>query len=171
MALAAGWGTLAYAAELPEVAVPQCPAPPHIDGRLDDEAWKTAACLSPFYVFPISGDHTDMTQARAIRDAQWLYLGMECRNPGMRHLRPSIVQRDGPVHTDDSVEIFLDRGTATTTTTWCLASPIFRQNERFNAGDATTHGMCPGGRQRRSSPIGGSRRLPFPCSWRRPGRP
>jgi hypothetical protein len=78
-----------------------------VDGRLDDAAWSGAATLKL--------DHTGMggaapvaTTARVLRDATTLYIGITGREPEMGSLRATITDRDAPVYTDDSVEVFLN---------------------------------------------------------------
>lgn len=61
------------------VALPRLPAPPRLDGKLDDAAWSGAAVLGPL-VDPLSGaerpGHPVAAWARAGWDDHALYLGM-----------------------------------------------------------------------------------------------
>lgn len=97
----------------PELIIPECPTPPVIDGKLDDEGWENSAVAAAFYALKSKGGaKSEMTSAKAMRDGQWLYLAFECRNPAMPRIGQECAQHDGPQNKDDSIEIFLDPGTS-----------------------------------------------------------
>ncbi len=104
--------TSAQAPAPPEINVARCAAAPAIDGRLDDPCWRAAESLDQFYIF--GGEPVRQTNATAVKiccDERWLYLGMDCRNPEMKQLEQKIFEKEGAIHLDDSVELFLDPGT------------------------------------------------------------
>src|SRR3954468_18973247 len=63
-------------AALARVSAIRATRPPVIDGRDDDEAWKTASVISGFRVFDPKedGEPTFKTEARITYDAEYLYV-------------------------------------------------------------------------------------------------
>ncbi|MGI6088333.1 MAG: sugar-binding protein [Kiritimatiellia bacterium] len=93
----------------PRTEAPVISAPPVMDGNLDDAVWNDAAALGSFTVMRSDQTVAD-TRVRIVRDAQWLYIALECDNPHMRFLNQLGKTRDDPgVFKDDSVEIFFTR--------------------------------------------------------------
>ena len=86
-------------------------APPALDGRLDEAFWKGAPAYRDFVVYKGEGRRTDTTEFRVAYDDAWLYVGVDCRNPGMNALQPLVRGHDNGACNDDSVELFLDPGT------------------------------------------------------------
>ncbi len=82
--------------------------PPVIDGKLDDEVWKTAAVLKDFYqVQP--GDNLipeNRTEVMIGYDARFLYLGFHCYDDPAK-VRANIPKRD-QIWDDDYVGILFD---------------------------------------------------------------
>lgn len=81
-----------------------------LDGKLAELFWKTAKPLGDFHVWDrgCTGKRTSDTKVRLAYDNTWLYVGVECDNPLQKHvLTPKVKEHDGPVHTDESVELFL----------------------------------------------------------------
>ena len=99
----------AHAAGL-EAAAVVCKTPPSVDGDLGDACWRGAPAISHFHVYG-SDQRSDATRVRVAVDSTWLYLAFECDNPHPDRLGQNATQHDGPVHTDDSIEVFLDPGT------------------------------------------------------------
>ncbi len=94
----------------PAVTAPRCAQAPALDGDLRDPCWASATTLAPFYRF--GGTQTlDAVRARATWDDHWLYLAVEVKHPMPDRIRPAVLQRDGGVNQDDSIEVFLDPGT------------------------------------------------------------
>ena len=50
---------------------------------------------------------SEQTAVRLLYDEENLYLGFECLESQMAGLREKVTARDGPVHDDDCIEIFL----------------------------------------------------------------
>jgi len=97
---------------LPELAIHSCKEAPVLNGVLDDACWKDAGKAEDFKVFGNKeGRATKATTVRATCDDRWLYLGFCCLRPDADKLKPKVLEPDGPIHGDDSVEIFLDPGT------------------------------------------------------------
>jgi hypothetical protein len=82
--------------------------PPTIDGKLDDEVWKTAALLKDFYQIQ-PGDNLippNRTEVRLGYDARFIYIAFHCYDePGK--VRANIPKRD-QIWDDDYVGILFD---------------------------------------------------------------
>ncbi|MFC1563975.1 DUF5916 domain-containing protein [candidate division KSB1 bacterium] len=83
---------------------------PKIDGRLDDDAWKTAHFDDSFLQRePVEGAApTERTEFAILYDNDNLYIGVRCfdSNPGA--IRATEMRRDQPIDDDDCIEIILD---------------------------------------------------------------
>jgi len=88
------------------IEVPRIDAPPVMDGKLDDACWGQATVLGDFHVMR-SEDQPAPTEARLCQDGVWLYLSFDCVDPDPDAIVARRLTRDGPVHEDDSVEIFI----------------------------------------------------------------
>ncbi len=83
---------------------PRSAAPPKIDGKLDDAAWRRAAAIDGF-VSASGARGAPNTRVRVCFDARALYLAVECdRKPDATPARP----RDGAVWKDDCIEVWID---------------------------------------------------------------
>lgn len=124
--LASGWGLpeMAAVAELwaqaprPRLVAPRTNAPPTIDGRADEDAWKSATVVDWFVanngtfpkppqrfgIDPMIGD----TTVRLLYDEKFLYLHFRCGEEHIGWLQKGQEKRDGSVWKDDCVEVFLD---------------------------------------------------------------
>jgi hypothetical protein len=82
--------------------------PPKLDGLLDDPCWAEAGRIDDFVPFGgrVSANLKTVVLACADRDA--LYFGFDCDEPQADQIIAKATERDGPVWSDDSVEIFLD---------------------------------------------------------------
>jgi hypothetical protein len=94
-------------ADAPVVSVPQTPVPPTLDGRVEAREWAHAAVLSDFVAVGDTRLPALRTQVYVMYDATNLYLGAICYDP-TGQFRTEVTQRDGPVLTDDSLEVFID---------------------------------------------------------------
>ena len=82
---------------------------PVIDGKLDDEIWKTAAMLKDFYQIN-PGDNvapTKPTETLLGFDAKFLYIAFHCYDEPDK-VRATVPKRDDVMNNDDSVRILLD---------------------------------------------------------------
>ena len=83
--------------------------PPVIDGRLDDPAWSHARRLGPCWLLGGAGElPAAATYFRVVWTSTTLYVAASCDEPLGDRITAEITEYDGPVYTDDSVEIFLD---------------------------------------------------------------
>ncbi|MBM4047607.1 MAG: hypothetical protein FJ279_21080, partial [Planctomycetes bacterium] len=97
-------------AKLPEVTVAACQAPVKVDGLLDEPCWQSARPLTDFRVLGLDEIARDTT-VRLTYDSAWLYVAVACEHPSPPALKPGNFDHDGAVHTDESVEVFIDPGT------------------------------------------------------------
>jgi hypothetical protein len=82
--------------------------PPVIDGKLDEEVWKSAVVLKDFYQFN-PGDNTAPTAPTELMlgyDAKFLYLGFHCYDDPSK-VRATVAKRDN-VFGEDNVRVILD---------------------------------------------------------------
>jgi hypothetical protein len=82
------------------------PLGPQINGPMDPSRWHTAAILSGFTEFGGQARAQTQTQVWVTYDAKRLYVGFQCQQAGGTP-RAEVTQRDGPVYTDDAVEVFI----------------------------------------------------------------
>jgi len=82
-------------------------APPTLDGRLDDPAWREAVCVDGF-VGLSGGPATQRTRALVGCDAAALYVAFECFEAQMGKVLATIEERDGALWQEDCVEVFID---------------------------------------------------------------
>ena len=82
---------------------------PVIDGKLDEEVWKSAAVLKDFYQIQ-PGDNiapTQRTEVLMAKDATTLYIAYRCYDSEPNKVRATIPKRD-QIFEDDYVGIYLD---------------------------------------------------------------
>ena len=90
------------------ITIPRFEHPPVIDGKLDDEVWKTAAVFKDFLQIN-PGDNiapSKPTEARMGYDARTLYLAFHCFDEPDK-IRATVAKRD-EVFNEDNVRVFLD---------------------------------------------------------------
>ncbi len=90
------------------IIVPRFDQPPVIDGKLDDEVWKTAVVFKDFYQTN-PGDNiapSKPTEAMLGYDARTLYLAFHCYDEPDK-IRATVAKRD-EIFNEDNVRIFLD---------------------------------------------------------------
>lgn len=113
-------GTWAAPAAAPEtgarsVSVPQIKNAPTLDGRLDEPLWAQAAHLSDFVLFGSGDTPEEPTEAYLATDGKYFYVGVRCTDTSGQNQVCKTERRDGPVCTDDSVELFIAPGCVTGT--------------------------------------------------------
>src|SRR5256885_3200285 len=90
------------------IVVPRCDKPPVIDGKLDDEVWKTAAVFKDFYQIS-PGDNiapSKPTEVMMGYDAKTLYFAFHCYDEPDK-VRATVAKRDD-VFGEDNVRVYLD---------------------------------------------------------------
>lgn len=85
----------------------RAPAPPVIDGRLDEPSWKAAGWTEPFV--DITGDRGPRprhgTRASMLWDDQYFYVAADLEEP---HLWGTLTARDSVIFQDNDFEVFVD---------------------------------------------------------------
>ncbi len=105
---------VAARAAAPSVEPPRMDAGPlaTLDGALKEPCWTQAAALDGFLLAGTTQSATRATSVRLLRDDAWLYLGVTAETGAAGPAPCTVRTPDGPVILDDSIEIFLDPGTA-----------------------------------------------------------
>ncbi|MEI9812005.1 MAG: DUF5916 domain-containing protein [Acidobacteriota bacterium] len=81
----------------------------HLDGKLDEAFWGTAAIIELQQQAPKPGEPTPFrTFVRVAANSQNLYIAFECEDPEPRQMAVHTRQRDGDVTGDDFVSVALD---------------------------------------------------------------
>ncbi|HUU68394.1 MAG TPA: sugar-binding protein [Planctomycetota bacterium] len=87
--------------------LPRLAAPPVLDGKLDDEAWKKAGAVDDFRLTPAEEDNEEAATTVFVGyDDTNFYFAFRCKEPNLDKLRAF----GSPMHLDDSIEIFIDAG-------------------------------------------------------------
>ena len=109
--VAGGWAMGQGAGDAkPTAYVAATKTPPKIDGKLDDEAWKTATVIHLTRTLDGASAAAQPTEVRLLRDDATLYLAFRCTEPAMNQLTPGDTGADVSVWTGDSMEFFLGLG-------------------------------------------------------------
>ena len=92
----------------PPVTVPGVDTPPALDGDVSDVAWQQAAAVDDFSAINALDGEPAPTQVRICHDAENLYVAFICTEPTPAAMVTETSGTDGPVYTDDCVELTLD---------------------------------------------------------------
>ena len=154
-ATGAGFGALTGR---PMVRPSRTETPPTIDGRLDDEAWRTAAAITDFVQqAPLDGaPATESTEVRIAYDSQNIYLAFHAHYTDRGLMRANRVDRD-QANQDDLIAVYFD------TFLDQQRAYVFDVNGYGVQGDGivnTSTSRRGGGRGRRGGRGGGGRRGP-----------
>jgi uncharacterized protein DUF5916/cellulose/xylan binding protein with CBM9 domain len=107
---AAGRGRVVPAEKMQPVRITKFDKAPVIDGRLDDEVWKTAAVFKDFYQTS-PGDNvapSKPTETMIGYDAKTLYIAFHCFDEPDK-VRATVAKRDDVLNgTEDSIRVLLD---------------------------------------------------------------
>jgi len=93
----------------PSAIVPTIARAPRVDGNLDDDSWKEAE-RQLLVLNSGAGKPSQLTWFKAASDAEALYVAVSCGEERMDRLRASVRKTDGPLWSDDSVELLIDPG-------------------------------------------------------------
>jgi hypothetical protein len=91
------------------IAVTRFEKAPVVDGRLDEEVWKTAAVLKDFYQIN-PGDNVAPsypTETLLGYDSRTLYIGFRCADDPTK-VRATLAKRDAVLGAEDTVRVLLD---------------------------------------------------------------
>ncbi|MBI3990899.1 MAG: hypothetical protein HY350_02000, partial [Candidatus Omnitrophica bacterium] len=78
-----------------------------IDGKFDEEVWKTAGGINDFKDYK-DGIPKNKTELYLLADNENLYMGFTCFEDRMNEVRKEVAEHDGPVWDDDCVEMFFN---------------------------------------------------------------
>jgi len=92
----------------PTVEPASVTTPPKIDGDLSDACWAAQSGAGGFALADGSGLPERATRVWAACDSANLYFAFRCEKKPADKLTKSVAKRDGPVWTDDDVEVFLN---------------------------------------------------------------
>ena len=92
------------------MAATEAPAPPRINGRLDDDVWALAEVVTDFLQRePVeAGVPSQRTEVRILFDEDNLYLGFVMYDDDPDRIVASDLRRDSRLETDDSIAVLLD---------------------------------------------------------------
>ena len=98
------------AREIPVVQATRTPAPPSIDGRIDDSVWHQAPIMADFFQRePVEGAQpTEQTQVRILFDDDHLYFALRCFDSEADRLVANQMRRDADLDENDNIQIILD---------------------------------------------------------------
>jgi hypothetical protein len=96
---------LAAQSAVPRYEDHRAPAPPALDGRLDEAAWAAAPVVTLQFLWESQTGAKQGTRARLLWDAQALYVGFDADDAD---ITAQFQQRDDPTFRDDAVEIFIN---------------------------------------------------------------
>jgi hypothetical protein len=98
-------------APVPVIRAARTPAPPRVDGTLDDPAWSLAEPFDAFVqIFPDEGKPpTERTELRVLYDDRALYVAVRCHDSHPDEIVRPMGRRDKPP-VSDQVYLYLDTG-------------------------------------------------------------
>src|SRR5438552_9795713 len=90
------------------IIIPRFDKPPVIDGKLDDDVWKSAAVFKDFYQWRPSDTSpaSARTEAMVGYDSRFIYFAFHAYDDPAK-LRASVAKRDS-IFDDDSIGLILD---------------------------------------------------------------
>src|ERR1051325_7181758 len=87
----------------PSIAAARISSEIHLDGRLDEDAWRTAPVLTLTQQSPRPGQANPYsTEVRILVSSDALYFGFACHDPLAGRIAVHTMQRDGNVTGDDT---------------------------------------------------------------------
>jgi len=125
-ALAAAWPTTALAAPRPEARALRAAAPPRIDGRLDDAAWRAAPWHGRFVERKprLASEPPVRTRFAVVFDGAALYMGVHCHDDRPDQVRGRSRARDSfSLFRDDAISIKIDAASDGRTTLGFVLGP------------------------------------------------
>ena len=92
------------------MAATEAPAPPRIDGQVDDDVWRLAEVVTDFLQRePVeAGVPSQRTEVRILFDDDYLYLGFVMYDDEPGRIVATDLRRDSRLETDDTIAVLLD---------------------------------------------------------------
>ena len=94
----------------PSLTAARCGQAPVTDGDLSDACWQEAAKATDFVLYNTGKKASVPTEAYVAYDDDHLYIAFRCSEPHPGQVRTEVKHRDGPLFSDDCVEVFLHPG-------------------------------------------------------------
>lgn len=119
------------------IEVAKAPAPPVIDGSLNDEAWKAATVVDDAWITynPVNGNEMPQrTRAFMTYDKDNLYFAFYCHDNQPERIKTSLTKRDG-IFEDDWVGLSLDTVGGKKYGYELFVNPSGAQGDIFRTGD------------------------------------
>ncbi|MFB3891395.1 MAG: sugar-binding protein [Phycisphaerae bacterium] len=107
---------------------------PKIDGKLDDDCWKTAPVMTDFLLDSGQGIAPDATAVKACFDKDNLYLGIDCPESDMSAIKATVKQDGGEIYVDDDIEIFFDPANDKKTCYQLAFNTLAARSQTLNGG-------------------------------------
>jgi hypothetical protein len=92
---------------VPQLGIKRTPAPPAIDGKLDDPVWQTAPLIPELRLLAGGGPATQKTAVWAAYDDKGLYVALRCGESRMDEVIAKFTDRGSPLYQEDDVELFI----------------------------------------------------------------
>ncbi|NOZ20778.1 MAG: carbohydrate binding family 9 domain-containing protein [Planctomycetes bacterium] len=108
--------------------------PPVIDGKLNDECWKTAAVADGFVLLGSDAPAREQTAAKLTYDDKALYVAFVCKESRMDEILEQKTQHDDGVWQDDCIEIFLDTNHDHLSYYQFIVNPLGTRQEGYHDG-------------------------------------
>ncbi len=91
-----------------QMAIPELPAAPQIDGDLSDPAWESAAQTDPWMINTGEAPAPVQTTAWLGIRSGTLFVGVRADEPNVAGIVTSVTEDGGPAWNDDCIELFID---------------------------------------------------------------
>lgn len=91
-----------------EITVPTVASGPALKGDLSDPAWQQAAAFEAFVTIDEGEASEARTEAYVVGDPEALYVAFVCHEPSGQPPRTETSGHDGPVSSDDCVQVVID---------------------------------------------------------------
>lgn len=101
---------------VPEIHITKLSCAPVINGKIDDLCWEQATKIEDFHLFRGQKADQEKPSEKTVvyigYDEDHLFIAFKCFKSNIGDIKAEIKERDGKVHHDDSVEVFLNTAPA-----------------------------------------------------------
>ncbi|MCD6362038.1 MAG: carbohydrate-binding family 9-like protein, partial [Armatimonadetes bacterium] len=98
---------LTVADPVPTAGIKRTPAPPKIDGELDDTVWRSEPVVANMNLLRGGKPATQQTTVWMSYDDTGVYIAFRCAEAMMNKIKARYTERGDPLYQDDDVEIFI----------------------------------------------------------------
>ena len=92
---------------VPQLGIKRTPAPPTIDGKLDESVWQTAPLIPELRLLVGGGPAAQKTAVWAAYDDKGLCIALRCGESRMDEVIAKFTDRGSPLYQEDDVELFI----------------------------------------------------------------